>query len=488
MKLILTFLLVAFITFTGFAETKNLQALFSYSTFYSPETGPYVETYLSVAGNTVEFRKNESGKYNGKIEVIITFKDGDAIKQFTKYNLISPDAESQNNVTVNFIDQQRFALPNGDYLLEISITDVYGSNTPFTSAQEISLHYTHGKVSVSDIELVDRYSKSMEGSIISKSGYDLIPYVTNFYPAHIEKLTFYAEIYNTSSALTDDAFLVKYFLSGYENKKVIESYSSFSRKETTVVAPILGEFPIDKLTTGNYLLTIEARNKQNELLAAKEIFFQRSNTLYAGKPMLNDENADVSHTFVSAYNNEEMMRDMVSSLRPKSNTVEANYIDTQLESADLPGMQRFFYHFWEKRNPDHPDQAWAEYKLEVDKVNTAYGTKIEKGYESDRGRVYLQYGPPNSIAKSEREPSAYPYEIWHYYVLGNQTNRKFVFYNPDLVTNDYTLIHSDALGEVNDPRWQMKLQKRNTQSRDLDMEKSPDHFGGRADENYTIPR
>jgi GWxTD domain-containing protein len=151
-------------------------------------------------------------------------------------------------------------------------------------------------------------------------------------------------------------------------------------------------------------------------------------------------------------------------------------------------MQRFFYSFWEKRDQANPSQAWNNYKQEVEKVNKSYGTLIERGYETDRGRVYLQYGPPNNINKQDREPSNYPYEIWHYYVLGNQSNRKFVFYNPDLVTNDYTLIHSDANGEIYDQRWQMKLQKRSNQSRDLDKEKSPDHFGGRSDEIYTLPR
>ena len=481
-------LIVSFLATFGSSQAKNLQALFSYSTFYSPETGSYIETYLSVAGNTVEFQQNEHGTYNGKIEVIITFKEGDVIKKYAKYNLISPDAPDSGNVTVNFIDQQRFALPNGNYLLEISIADVYGSNNPFTSAQEVSLNYTDDKIAVSDIELVDAFTPAAENSALSKSGYDLIPYVTNFYPTTVDKLTFYAEIYNTGKALNNEPFLVKYYISDYENKQIIENYSSFSKREGKKVVPILGEFPIDKLSTGNYLLTIEARDKKNELLAAKEIFFQRSNTLYAGKPTLDDENTDISHTFAAKYTNADTLRDMVSSLRPKSNNVEANYIDTQLATADVGSMQRFFYHFWEKRNPVNPSQAWAEYKQEVDKVNAAYGTRIEKGYESDRGRVYLQYGPPNNISKQEREPSAYPYEIWHYYILGNQSNRKFVFYNPDLVTNDYTLLHSDALGEVYDPRWQMKLQKRNTQSRDLDMEKSPDHFGGRSDEIYNMPR
>jgi hypothetical protein len=87
------------------------------------------------------------------------------------------------------------------------------------------------------------------------------------------------------------------------------------------------------------------------------------------------------------------------------------------------------------------------------------------------------------------EPSAYPYEIWHYYKLGTQTNRKFVFYNPDLVTNDFLLLHSDAQGELSNARWQMVVYKRDTQSINFDDEKKPgDYFGNQVNENFTNPK
>jgi len=51
-----------------------------------------------------------------------------------------------------------------------------------------------------------------------------------------------------------------------------------------------------------------------------------------------------------------------------------------------------------------------------------------KVMKTDRGRVYLKYGPPNIISRKLYEPSSYPYEIWHYYVLGdNQRNKNSFF-------------------------------------------------------------
>ncbi|MBL0073656.1 MAG: GWxTD domain-containing protein [Bacteroidetes bacterium] len=152
-------------------------------------------------------------------------------------------------------------------------------------------------------------------------------------------------------------------------------------------------------------------------------------------------------------------------------------------------MQQFFYDFWTKRSPVNPEKAWMDYRIEVMRVNNDFGTRIAKGYTTERGRVYLKYGPPNTITKSYNEPSAYPYEVWHYYKIGQQSNRKFVFYNPDLVTNDFMLLHSDAQGEPNNDRWELEIYKRATQSLDFDEKnKGADYFGNKAGENFSNPK
>ena len=100
-----------------------------------------------------------------------------------------------------------------------------------------------------------------------------------------------------------------------------------------------------------------------------------------------------------------------------------------------------------------------------------YGSSIKKGYVSDRGRVYLQYGAPDNTVRSVFSNDTYPYEIWHYYVLGNQRDKRFVFYNPELTGNDFFLLHSDAKGEIYTVNWQYKLYTPTSstdQSRNLD--------------------
>ena len=117
-------------------------------------------------------------------------------------------------------------------------------------------------------------------------------------------------------------------------------------------------------------------------------------------------------------------------------------------------------------------------------MNERYGSKVIEGFRTDRGRVYLRYGPPNTITEEPYDPQAYPYEIWHYYEIGQQTNVKFIFYNRDLVTNNYELLHSDYIGELHDPAWQMKLVKRLSPNSNPDITTPEEYWGGNARDQY----
>ena len=124
----------------------------------------------------------------------------------------------------------------------------------------------------------------------------------------------------------------------------------------------------------------------------------------------------------------------------------------------------------------------------VKKVNAAYKVVNQKGYQSDRGRVYLQYGPPNAVAESYHEPNAYPYEIWHYYELKGQRNKKFVFYCRELATNDFELIHSDAVGELSDYQWQFVIHERGDAPYSIDQQEYQNHWGSKINDYYNTPR
>lgn len=471
------------------AQSKNLKARFATATFYTPEKGPFIETYLSVAGNSVNYVPVKEGKTQAAIEVSIIFKQADAIKYFDKYNLLSPEETADAPSKFNFLDQQRIPLPNGSYQMELSIRDKNSDAKPYTLNQGIKLEYYPNIVSISEIVLLDSYAKATDPhDKLNRNGYKMIPLVDNFFPDELNSLKFYAEIYNTSSMLNNDSYLLTYHIETYEGKQIIESFKRFNKQQAKPVNVLLTEYDIKDLPSGNYNLLIEVRDRNNELLAARESFFQRSkNSPLAESGFVDFRTLDVSKTFAASIMNKDTLADNIKSLRPIAGNLENSFIDNQLAMADLKMMQQFFYDFWQRRNPENSYVGWMAYKAEVDKVNAKYSAPKRKGYDTDQGRVYLQYGPPNSIANNSNEPNTYPYEIWHYYKIKNQTNRKFVFYNPDLVSKDFKLLHSDAIGEPNEPQWQMRLYNRTVQNTDFDQERVKQGYGQHSNDQFKNP-
>lgn len=494
------YLIILCLAMVGKLYSVNITAYLTYSTFNIPDKGPYVETYLSVIGNTVKFVKNANGKFQGAIDIAVAFKLNGEIKNAQKYTLNSPETADTTKGFPNFIDQQRYNLPNGLYEMEISIADKNSANAkPFSAKMPIKVEFLNDRILVSDVQLLESYSKASTPSVITKSGYDLVPYVSTFYPENITRFRFYAEIYNAKQVLGDNQkILINYFLENNDSKMKLSEFSAFSKQAANDVNILLAEFNIESLPNGNYSFKIEVRDAQNKIQADQKIIFDRQNK-QAALSFEDLKVIKVEGTFVSKYKNVDTLTQYLKCLRPISSFAEIQYTDNQLKTKDLVTMQQYFYNFWQSRSSSNPELAWLEYYKEVQKVNKEFGTYGLKGYDTDRGRVYLQYGVPDSRQKVDTEPSSYPYEIWQYnqlvdktQVLTNpynkQSNKSFVFYNPDLVSNKYTLLHSNARGEVNNSRWQIDLHKRDSQSGNMDVEKSSEHFGGNVEDNFRNPR
>ncbi len=114
----------------------------------------------------------------------------------------------------------------------------------------------------------------------------------------------------------------------------------------------------------------------------------------------------------------------------------------------------------------------------VQYVNRTFGTIHQRGIYTDRGRVFIQYGPPSDTWGHEFDPGALPYQIWKYNVTARRGNVIFVFYNPTGIDNEYELIHSNAFGELNNPRWRHLIYQRFPKPNDINDPGRRDYFGG----------
>jgi GWxTD domain-containing protein len=462
----------------------NLKAYFTYCTFSSPESGPYIETYLSVEGNSAIYKRKENNTFQSKIEITLVFKQGEEIKKFKKYNLLSPEINDSLAARVNFMDQQRISLPNGNYEFEITIKDLNSTKSPFKSTQILAIAYPKNEITISDIELIESLTKVSEKSILTKSGYDIIPFTSDFYPESFDKIAFYTEIYNTDKVLgKKESFLISYYIETFENANIAGSYKGFERESAKPVNILLKSFTIDKLPSGNYNLVIEARNKNNDLLTQKKIFFQRSNP--KSTPLLVSN--DYLNSFVSKIETKNLA-EYIECIEPISTHVEINFAQNQLKSKDEELMRQYFYNFWITRNDIEPETAWNNYLKKVKTVNKLFSNQIKKGYKSDRGVVYLKHGPPNTRTEFSNQESTYPHEIWHYYKIGNFNNKKFVFHDSSVGMNDYSILHSDMPGYLNNPQWKLQLHNKSFRPANMNSESNGGMHEDRTNDYYNNPR
>lgn len=483
------FNLIPFITFflliPTVALSGDLQAHFSYCAFNSPLEGPYLETYLMVNGNSIQYVETEEG-WQGAVEVKMIFHEKDSVKAETSFMATSPYYSSMEEAKTNYISQYRIAVPNGRYRFEIRVKDSHGDQKELTSIQKLLIDFPKGQMSMSDIEFYDSMNKTETPTMYTKSGFEVIPYPSDFYPETIDKLGFYMEVYNSEKRLgAGEKYLLSYFIENSENGEVISNFKGFSRTDALEVNVLARAFDISDLPSGNYNLVVEARDRNNEILYSRRAFFQRSN------PKIGLELAsagELTGKFVDHYVNRDSLAEHIRSLEPISDPLEVQFAQNQVLAGDLNMMRQYFYSFWAKKDPEYPEQAWMKYYRQVIKVNANYGTKLKPGYLSDRGYRYLKYGPPDALYESFDEPLAYPYEIWQYNKIANQVNRKFIFYNPNLAGNDFILLHSDANGERYNPNWHAMLHERNSKGRSVEDAESPEHYGGRAKEIFEMPR
>ncbi len=464
-------------------NSQEMSVLYNSKQFNLPNDSlTLVENYLSIAAHSLKYKANEKGELQAKIEVIQLYKQAENIIDFKKY-VLNGTPIGADSVAIDVLDQQRFTLKPDIYDYELEITDLNNPNgNPVSLHQKIEVQNYNSKLGFSDVQLIDSYGKADELNEFSKSGYNIIPLISNHLSSEIVKMAYYSELYNSDKV--GESFLLIQFIEDYETSRQLRKYAKMNKVEGSQVIPVLNVFNIAELPSGKYNLVLQLKDKNNVIIAENKLFFTRENpTKFDVNNFLSEE---ITNTFVDNYP-DSLMSGYIACLAPLASNLEQSIIK-RADSISPDMQKRFFYSFWKERSADNPEEKWRLYKENVNTAEKLFSTQIRHGYETDRGRIFLKFGEPNTRIERPSEPSSYPYEIWHYYKAGKFTNKKFVFYQPDLVTNDYELLHSDYPGERKNTRWKIDLQKRNTPFNSVDDTDNNNSDWGNQDDLFINPR
>ena len=451
-------------------NAKNLQVNFQYFTFQNEDGQVYIETYFSFLSTQINYEKVDENAFQGSILVELSIMSGEEITHLDKYLFKTPVISDTLNAQI-FIDKQIYALSIGEYTLDLKLADTKSVVLPIHSSTQLSIDNKLNDISFSDFMVVESYTVSDGTSILNKSGYDLIPRFSEgayFLDDSDTQLDFYIEWYNTDKdTTTSNGYLLNYYIENEQSHTPLTGFNSIKRKTKDKQKAFLGGFNITELVSGNYNLVVALLDREGRGVLQKRVFFQRRNSSTVMKPK--DYASILSpSSFAHQYKIIEQLAEHISSLLPIATQREWTYATNQLKNWNLEQMKQFFHGFWYNRNPIEPETEWLNYLNGVKKANGLYSTINVKGFATDRGRVFLKYGPPNDIENSVYDKYTLPYQIWTYYKIDKQTNKIFVFAENALGTNDYELIHSTLQGEKYNKNWKNWIYRERGAVKDLD--------------------
>jgi GWxTD domain-containing protein len=461
--------LISWLSFLQFTSAQPI-VYNSFASFNTPNNQPYLETCITLVGKSL-LAKKINNQFQHSVNIAFTlFKDTTIVKA-NKYNLSGP-LFSDSLRAPNFIDNQRYSLKNGVYEAYIIINDNHqATKKPLVIIQKIVVNFNTTELQSSTIQALESYKKTEKPGPLSKSGFDLMPYTVNYYPETTKELAFYVETYNTETSLgANKAFVYSYFIEKRDDGTVLGSYGAFKKQITKPINPLLAKMDISKLGTGDYNLVVQVKDENNTLKLENKYFFHRLNQALDIVQLQKSNEELNEQAYFGHCNNADTLKMFVECLWPIADGVDKERTINQSLKKDPELMKKFVIDFWTRRAADtaNPVKLWGNYYKQVQKVMVLFKCGKQKGYYTDRGRVYLQYGPPDQRSQQANEVNTYPYEIWQYYRANDATNgqffsnRRFVFVSRNLGDDCYSLVHSDMRGEVNNPRWQFEITRRST--------------------------
>jgi GWxTD domain-containing protein len=458
-------------------SSNKLRAYVDSKQFYAPQIGNYIEVYVQFSGTSVRYLGVENG-LQGEVALKYEITKNDEVIQADAYRLSSP--VMLDSIVEDFYDVKRFALTPGSYTMKMELLDLNSQSDAIKATFPIKIEEFSDGITISDIQVAETIFRGGEESVFSKSGLTIIPRLATFYPTELSVIPVYFELYNTNQTEEDYCGLKQMITN--EKGEEMAAFTVFTRHETGEILPIVKKVDIATLPSGKYNLSYTLLSKSLTELSTQTYEFERSND---AEIFVTSETIILDPKFQSSIADDSVYF-YLASLIPISRTAEVKNIISTLKSKDKEKMRKHLQAFWLQTAPQNTYDAWIKYKLQVQLVERLYSNNFQVGYETDRGRVYLQYGAPTTIVDKENSPTEYPYEIWQYNKIGSFSNKRFVFYNPDLVNNTYTLLHSDMLGELKNPGWPQILSKRNTSRGNVDDPNlfNQQHFGGTSNDLF----
>ncbi len=450
--MILIFLI--FVYSVGYSQTQFIPLFADAAIFLDQNNAPYAEIYVSFFSKNLQY-VDQGDFLQADVTIQVFLKKNDKKYAEQSRNFSSKILKtSQVRVNNQFVTQFRFPVEPGEYIANVKVTDIHSQKTGNYEFHFSSPQPEPGVLTLSDIELSSKISRTQANPEFNKSVLNVIPNPSTIYSVTLPMLYYYAEAYNFKFDPNQKGhYLVKSYITDASGT-VIKDLGERSHEKPGTSAVIFGGKNIITLDPGVYFLNIEVTDMESKTMSKAIKRFTlvkpQKKTIFTLKNEKKSQNKYLAE--YGAFSEAELDKEFEM----------AKYIATRQEiqvykNLPVEEKKKFLAQFWYKRDKKfkNPNKTFKrDYFERIQYANQFFSTANKEGWQTDRGRNLLKYGRPDDIEYNKMSVDKKPYEIWYYHHLEGGV----IFVFADLTGfGDYELIHSTATGEVKDPNWQSLL-------------------------------
>ncbi len=374
--------------------------------FKTPSSESRFDFYFQIPYSELHFIRS-GNEFTAAYEINTRFvgKDGRVAVDESwgeKVNCRGFDETENRNILSS--SERHFVVKPGPYALYVTVTEPETGDSYTVQRDILARDFTSQATSISNIMLLFTATASGEKRTI-------VPNVGGNVFSESDSFPVFYEVYPSDKL---DSFNVTTEIIGTENRILYSNSTWFDSRYP--VTQIFGEIPKTSLSMSGYVLRVSVRgsNEKGEpITATAETAFS---LFFPGLPPTItdlDEAAD-ELLFIAS----------------------SSTIDSIKASPDIGTKAKRFLSFWHSYHSNLSSDAMfamREYYNRVSYANEHF-THFFAGWKSDRGMIYILFGPPDNVDRHPFNIDSKPYEIWQYY----RKARRFLFVD-DTGFGDYRL-------------------------------------------------
>jgi GWxTD domain-containing protein len=404
------------------------------------DSSQMVEVHYAVAQGGLTYRADSAG-WSAAADVTLLVRSRDSLLFGDRW--LVPHAlrdTAQGAQTMNLVGVYAVQLPRGEFTIVLMGRDRNGTGRTDSTVFRVTVTPSlTDRLTLSDIEFASSIKQGAASGPFTKNTLEVIPCVGGLY-GEDQKAYYYLEAYNLLLGGNASDMRVQTAIYDAVGKELLNRERPKKRSGESAV--LVDQFSVNALHSGTYMLVVTLRDTGATPLArSARRFFVFNPTLGIDSTLL-AASSGVPMAVYASMEEPELDRECRWT-RWEITDPEKQQFD-QLKGADA--KRKFLSDLWHRRPPG----AREQYLARVAEANRTYSTLGREGYRTDRGRVYIIYGPADDYERHPNEQDSRPYEIWSYNNIQGGVIFVFVQRNQG---GDYELVHSTHRNELHDENW-----------------------------------